>query len=171
MQITIPISYDLVSQIYPIILFLNINNGYDSPAVKLLKSVIKQNKLQALDEYLSKNSTHLDVFQLSEILNTQESQIRNALGLKTTEELELEKLLNLSTKEFGLSLRTQKALAQVNIQTVRQLVNKTAKEIKTLDHVGPLTFREILQTLRSHDLSLLDSDFSPEDEEDFFPNK
>lgn len=170
MQIIIPTSYDLPSQIYSIILYLNVNNGYDCPAVKLLKSVIKQNKLQRLDKYLSNlNAESLTISQLANILSLNEDKIRNELELKTPEELELEKLLNTSVKNLGLSLRAQKALVQANIQTVQQLISKTAEEIKALENVGLLTFREINQTLHQHNLSLFDPNaHHPEDDDDFF---
>ena len=63
-------------------------------------------------------------------------------------------VLNVSVKEIGLSTRVQNILLRKDLQTLGEVVNLSAEELRSLPHFGAGSRRELQEALEARGLKL-----------------
>ena len=108
-------------------------------------------------------SEHLNLFiDLSENAKTAEVMVEK-------EDNEKEKVLEMNIDELELSVRSYNCLKRANINTVRELTQKTEEEMMKVRNLGRKSLKEVVQKLREIGLDLKNSStlFDDDDDADF----
>jgi len=93
--------------------------------------------------------------RLGQAIQQQQQQARDALYEQISEESGAEKeLLGKGVEALGLSVRAQKALSLLNVQTIGDLCSRSRDELLGIKNFGQTSLNEITERLEENGLSL-----------------
>ena len=83
------------------------------------------------------------------------NQILQEINKRRIMNMSKEEILDLSIEDFNLSNRAVSSLLKNNIFTIEELTQKTTKNLKALEYMGPKTAQEIIDKTHSFGIAFL----------------